>query len=485
MKKFLCLSLILSLIIVAVCCNKGSVVPNNNNSNNNNNNNNNGNNGGNPPNKNGIPTPPGIPTGASTSKFIPSTGGSLTTADGKMEIDIPSGALPSGDTITIQNMMNFAWGGVGEAYNFLPNGLKFSTPVTIKYHYNADDMKGASPIATRIAYQDSSGLWRGLRMSTADTVNQVISVSTNHFTEYSLFDCLFISPGAGGNVQDHKIMVTKSNDWDVVLITISDATSGSSSTGSPDDDLLAPPYSVGQAEIDGWSVNGIQNGNSIYGTIAGHGTTATYTAPAQVPNANNPVDISVKLKNISFKTNVTVNGQATTQTFNSLQLNDQVTIIPNDYVFDVVIKYDDTEVDGGIFERFGAIDNAELTVEVKDGTNVTVTVVSNGNTSVIPASQTDNGCISTYTSGEVMNITGGTGTVTDVNPSTPAIVNVILQGSGVTDPLFTLSGTCSGTVGGYAVVGTPPGAFGFALADSTQYPSASDGSVTISVKPKH
>jgi hypothetical protein len=492
MKKLLAVGLTLSLIFFAICCNKGSLLPTGNNGNNNNNNTGGGNNG-----SNAVPlvTPKGFPTGPSVSKYISPAGGSVTTADGKIELDIPSGALPSGDTITIMNTLNFAPGGVGDSYDFLPNGLKFSIPVTIKYHYSSADMNGSSPLLSRIAYQDSAGIWHGLRTSSTDTLNQVISVTTTHFTPYTIFEYVLLVPGAGGNVHDHQLMVTKSNDWEITQITVSEPVirgggagsgSGSGVVANEDDDLLTAPGPIDASHIDSWSVNGIENGNSIYGKESPHGTSCTYTAPPQVPNSGNPVNLSVKLKNYTFSTSVTINGVTSVVTFNDLQLNDAVTIIPDDYKFDVSIQYNDPLVDGGGEFAFGAVDNADLTVEVKDATTVTVTVNSNGTTQMIPASQGNSECTSTYSSGEVMNIVSGTGTVFNVGPDQPAEVSITLNGSGVTVPLFTLSGTsCSGTVGGQAVIGSPPGGFGFLLKDSTQYPASQDPNITIVVKSIH
>ncbi len=57
--------------------------------NNNNNNNNNGNGNNNTP---GLVTPKGFPTGNMVSKFIPAVGGSITTMDGRVELDFPNGS---------------------------------------------------------------------------------------------------------------------------------------------------------------------------------------------------------------------------------------------------------------------------------------------------------------------------------------------------------------------------------------------------------
>ncbi len=483
MKKLPAVAFILSFLVIAFCCNKGSGPLSGNTNNNNNNNNNTGGNAA------GIPTPRGMPTGPIVSKFIPAGGGSIATPDGKIELVIPNGALPSGDTITIMNTTNFAPGGVGDSYEFLPDGLKFATPVTIRYHYDSTDMRGSSPLVSRIAYQDSAGVWHGLRNSTTDTSNHVVSVSTTHFTPYSLFESVYLAPVPGGDLKNHQLMVNKKNDWDIIFIQVSDATV-SSGSGSEDADLLAAPAPLLPTanNIDGWTVDGISNGNSVYGTVIPNGTSCNYTAPAQVPNTGNPVDLSVKIKNFPFRTSVTVNGVTSTVSFHDLRLDDSFTIIGNDFTYDISVKYDNNIVDGGAGFVFGATDNADLTVEVKDGTNVTVTVNSNGSTTVVPAFQGDNNCKSTWTgSGEVMNIISGTGTVVDAGPNQPSIVQLTFRGSNITEPSFNLSGSsCSGIAGGQTVVGDgPPGDFAFKLDTGAQYPVVIDPAVTVVVKPKN
>ncbi len=485
MKKLPAVACILSFLVIAFCCNK-SAGPLSNNTNNNNNNNSNNNNGGNTA---GTPTPRGVPTGPLVSKFIPAGGGSIATPDGKIELVIPNGALPSGDTITIMNITNFAPGGVADSYEFLPDGLKFSTPVTIKYHYDSSDMRGTSPLVSCIAYQDTAAVWRGLRNSTIDTSNHIVSVTTTHFTSYSLVTSIFLAPVPGGDLKNHQLMVNKTNNWDIMYIQASDPHASSSPASGDEELLTAPAPLLPTADnIDGWSVDGVTNGNSVYGTVIPNGTSCNYTAPAQVPSTGNPVDLSVKIKNFPFTAHVNTNGVTSTVTFHDLRLDDAFTIISNDLTYDVSINYNNTLVDGGAGFVFGATDNADLTVEVKDGTNVTVTVNSNGTTSVVPAFQGDNNCKSTWTGiGEVMNISSGSGTVVDAGSDQPAIVQLTFKGANITEPSFVLSGSsCSGTAGGQALVGDgPPGDFSFKLDAGTQYPAVLDPSITVVVKPKN
>ena len=82
MKKFLLLVLISAILFAAHSCKKSNAT---------------GNSGNN--NSDTIPkvTAKGTPTGPIVSKFIPAGGGSITSADGRVELDFPSGALTNGE----------------------------------------------------------------------------------------------------------------------------------------------------------------------------------------------------------------------------------------------------------------------------------------------------------------------------------------------------------------------------------------------------
>src|ERR1700724_3939862 len=142
MKKILIATLIIVLGVVAHSCKKSSVSGNNNNNNN-----------------TPQPTAVGTPTGPKTSKFIPKSGGSIASADGNLEIDIPAGALAADDTISVQPITNNCPGGNGLAYRLGPEGLKFNQPVTLKFHYDDSVLKSTLPDFMLIASQAGSGIW--------------------------------------------------------------------------------------------------------------------------------------------------------------------------------------------------------------------------------------------------------------------------------------------------------------------------------------
>ena len=88
------------------------------------------------------PTETGTPVGSAATKNIGSSGGTIISTDGKIELDIPAGALTGNTDITIQAITNNAPNGISNAYRFSPDKLKFSNPVTLKLHYTSDEGEG-------------------------------------------------------------------------------------------------------------------------------------------------------------------------------------------------------------------------------------------------------------------------------------------------------------------------------------------------------
>jgi hypothetical protein len=99
----------------------------------------------------------------------------------------PDGALSTNTQITIQPVTNTCPGGIGPSYDLLPNGTKFSKPVTVLYHYTNEDLPDNLAYFLFIAYQDSTGAWQGdEEQRDFDTVARTVSLDVNHFTIFSL-----------------------------------------------------------------------------------------------------------------------------------------------------------------------------------------------------------------------------------------------------------------------------------------------------------
>ncbi len=472
MKKFPGIAFIISLMVIAFCCKKSLDPFTAGNNNNNNNNNGNGNN-----NTPGLVTPKGSPTGPLVSKFIPSGGGSITTMDGRVELDFPNGALPSGDTITIMNISNNGPGGIGDAYRFLPEGLKFANPVTVKFHYNDTVINGTLPQLTHIAYQDSTGEWDIVENNVLDTVAKTFSVTTTHFSDWDIFPDLYIE-AAEGDEKNGEIIVNGNEQYNVYYYPINSA---GHAIGGPD-------Y-VSSAILKNWTVNNIVNGNSTYGTItpgninmSTPGLNCSFLAPAQVPPAGKEtVAVSAKLQNLTYL-------DPKFGSFNNLTLTHSVKIIGANFTFDITIDYQDTQIDGGLPGfAFTASDHASFTVNIKDGKDVSVSNVENTQETVDPGVHTVDGCTSTSNdAGEYLGITSGSGIIIQGENGSPSYVEILYYNSGTTNPSFNV--TCSDgsgqSVGGQAI-GNSQNQFEFVMKDSAQTINDIGTELIITVTPQH
>ncbi|RYZ52049.1 MAG: hypothetical protein EOO14_17225 [Chitinophagaceae bacterium] len=226
----------------------------------------------------GVATAVGTPDGsASVKKNIGAAGGTLTSRDGRLKLTIPAGALATAQEVSIQAISNHNPLAVEKAYRIEPHGVEFAKPVSLVFSYADDDVANTLPEALGIAYQDGQGIWQAQRSATVDKGTKTVTVTTTHFSDWTLFEKFYLLTSA------KSLAVSGSADLEVVTT----------------DDLLAP-LTQGQQKpmgkkitlpgkyIQEWKLTGA-------GKLQPSGATAVYKAPATVPAAPNPVAISVKL----------------------------------------------------------------------------------------------------------------------------------------------------------------------------------------------
>lgn len=111
--------------------------------------------------------------------------GSVISTDGKFKVEIPDGALASDTTINIA-IIGDNLGQVGLMYEVSTQGsadLAFLSPVTIKVNYDPNLLpEGANEENLRLGLLGLFDEWEILPNSSVDTVNKVISATTNHFS---------------------------------------------------------------------------------------------------------------------------------------------------------------------------------------------------------------------------------------------------------------------------------------------------------------
>jgi len=226
----------------------------------------------------GVATPVGAPDDEpAVVKSIGAAGGTLSSPDGRIQITIPAGAVSSAQNFSIQSIANHNPLAVGAAYRLQPHGVNFAKPVTIQFEYTDAEIINTVPEALGIAYQDAQGIWQAQGGVVLDKAAQTVTITTTHFSDWSLFESIYLSTSAT------VLPVNGTAELDVFTA----------------EDLLVPlvpgeevpmgkKVSMAVKYIKEWKLAGA-------GNLQHSGAAATYKAPATVPNTPNPVAVSVKL----------------------------------------------------------------------------------------------------------------------------------------------------------------------------------------------
>jgi ZU5 domain len=317
-------------------------------------------------------TPVGTPIGTPITKNIGANGGAVTSADGNLVLTIPAGALPATTNITIQPVTSQMPGSVGLAYDLLPNGTKFNVPVTISFHYRADQFPGNNPEFSFIAYQDSSGAWVADKIQRDfDTTAKTVSLQVSHFTPFGLgqwLNLVIYPDSAHEGEKCHLTPVTYSID------------PGKNKT------LLHHTALVTESQIDSWQVNDVVGGTAATGTIARANpfsviAPATYQAPDNIPQEMTVfVKCVTKIHEIIFK-----NGKQYEDN-PKLSVKEPIKLIPpKEFNFTVTYEYRDSIFSTlyGILTPSGVpvyVDGMQFDVNIKAHlyeSKVTITNVKN------------------------------------------------------------------------------------------------------------
>lgn len=417
-----------------------------------------------------VPTPVGTPTGTKTSKLIPKSGGSITSADGKLEIVFPSGALSSDQTITIQPITNNCPGGVGLAYRLEPDGSKFNQPVTLKFHYDDSVLHSTLPQYMLLGYQDKNGIWFVLNNVENDTINHILSGNTLHFTDFTTLEEIYLNPeSATLKTGDILLIHTFSTEFEKQTI---------------DQDGFIR-YAIVPGTSSTWAVNGVTNGNDQYGEIIPNDLSSysspydevIYKAPAQVPPQDkNPVLISAEYNQIFVKY------EGGFEEFNKAILYSHVRIIDGGYHVELSFKADSVNEGGALW---GLKDKGSFDL-VLSGENGSVTNIQNSDIS-INLLKNDGSCnVSVgYNGPGNINIVDSSYVIQNpISNSIMIMFNSLDQKNWVKSPIWDYScpGDDNGQLGGS--MGPPfPSVIQFDKTDSTQTIDVSGGQYKIVVTP--
>src|SRR5688572_18000197 len=227
----------------------------------------------------------GQPTGPAIIKTIGTGGGTISSADGKVILTIPAGALDKNEIISMEPIQNKAPLGIGTlAYRFLPHGLQFKKPAVLSFKYNDPNVLGASPLELKVATQLNNKTWRRLSNVSIDTNARTIKANLQHFSDYSVYTSI--------KMEDYK---TKT-DTAVVHVSTGEKVKFRTWEEVELDSVLTIPMPAFPRQ---WFVNGKENPSvleGIGGLTAENGVLVNerdYNAPAREPD---PDTIAISAK---------------------------------------------------------------------------------------------------------------------------------------------------------------------------------------------
>lgn len=141
--------------------------------------------------------PIGQSLGTAVKKLVDQEGGMLQSADGFLTITVPAGALSEATEVSIELITSTCKGSIGHGWRLKPHGKSFIKPVQLTVDYTAYNDSVSLPEALGLAYQDEEGIWRFIGASTISKTNHTVSMSTNHFSDWTLLQWMTLSPITG------------------------------------------------------------------------------------------------------------------------------------------------------------------------------------------------------------------------------------------------------------------------------------------------
>ena len=226
-------------------------------------------------------TPVGLPIGTAITKTIGTTGGEISSNDGRIKVIIPAGALDAPKEFNIQAISNELPEGIGQAYRLGPHGSQFSKPVTVLFNYMPADTMDTRAEFLDIAYQDEQGTWQMMTNTVLNKTQHSIAVATSHFSDWGYFKSIKLTPSAATVEQGsfHELKLTTN----FPKVDPDDQPPGSYTIP-----VLKKTRKLRPDEVKGWSYAG-------EGTLEGDGPSAFYTAPDHEPGVN-PEAITAHIK---------------------------------------------------------------------------------------------------------------------------------------------------------------------------------------------
>lgn len=236
-------------------------------------------------------TKEGVTTEPPKTATIGTAGGKLTSRDGKLEINIPQGALTTNTEISVVAISNTSSAGFGLNYRLSPH-INFTKPVKLTFSYASSEDSISAPATLGIISRNEKGMWELRRRSKLDQSNKTISVETTHFSDWAAARMIKLSPAYSEIEPKGSVKITPYAC--VALKEIFDLDKVFNPNG-PDESLtIVEPYELPSDYVVDMYVIG--SGGEGIGQIKATGISSViYTATGDAFPKINPVTIAFPL----------------------------------------------------------------------------------------------------------------------------------------------------------------------------------------------
>ncbi|MGE7774592.1 hypothetical protein ACQKLP_07715 [Chitinophaga sp. NPDC101104] len=230
----------------------------------------------------GAVRPIGTSLGAPVTKTIGAAGGDISSADGKLKITVPAGAIAANTQFSVEPISNTLPGSPGIAYRLRPEGVKFAKPLTLQFTYTAADLDSTHEEALFMAYQAQNGIWRMLPKTQLDKQAKTLTVQTDHFSDWAPYAMFWLTSGKDAVKVKESTLLSIHVTEDFLIANL-----------NQDEVEIAREKVLEKAEnVKNWKM--ASGGGTI--TPDAKPFLANYTAPAK-PSNPNPVTVSVEIHN--------------------------------------------------------------------------------------------------------------------------------------------------------------------------------------------
>lgn len=256
-----------------------------------------------------VKTPKGTSLGTAVTKTIGTGGGSITSADGKITVTVPAGAVSASTVFSIQPVSSTLPGREDHpSYRLLPEGVNFAKRIGLTYHYNESDISGSKDDLLAACYQTAEGNWKVVA-SSLNKDNKTVNLTTDHFSDWTIFHMM--------ELVVNKPVITVHEDAELEV-------TGFALTA---DDLLGLDETSGSVKWAGnWEV---LSGGGLVAAKKDSMFRATYKPPSPVVNGSK-AEVKVELKgNITIPDSSAAGGR---RSFSQMMLIAEISLVNDIYM---------------------------------------------------------------------------------------------------------------------------------------------------------